>query len=147
MLVVCLCMHLLLTLLHPLYFLDLKIIQVLLNDPLFEIKLSILIVFDSLFMGLGLLSQGLCSGSCLFPLVHQVDFHLTLISLSLIQARFVQIITQCVLERKALIHIKHLELEERAHSLFLVPVQNVFHRKMVLVPFVKLLGVGCGLTS
>lgn len=70
MLVVCLCMHLLLTLLHPLYFLDLKIIQVLLNDPLFEIELPILIVFDSFFMVFGLLSQGLCSGSCLFPLVH-----------------------------------------------------------------------------
>jgi hypothetical protein len=95
----------------------------------------------------GLPPQGLGSGACLLALIHQVDFLLTRIFLSLLQARLVQIEVQSALEREALVHIQHLELEERAHPLFLVAVQNVLHWKMLLILLVKLFGVGCGLSS
>jgi hypothetical protein len=147
MLVVCLCLHLLLSVLQSLDFLDLEIIQVPLDDLLFDIQLPILIIFDSLFLVFGLLPQGLGSGACLLALIHQVDFLLTRVFLSLVQPRLVQVVVQGALEREALAHVQHLELEERTHSLLLVSVQNVLHWEMLLVPLVEQLGVGCGLAS
>jgi hypothetical protein len=147
MLVVCLCLHLLLSVLHSFDFLDLEIIQVPLDDFFFDIQLPVLIIFYSLFLVFGLLPQGLGSGACLLALVHQVNFLLTHVFLSLVQARLVQVEVQGALEREALVHVQHLELEERTHSLLLVSVQNILHWKMLLVPLVEKLGVGCGLTS
>ena len=147
MLVVCLCLHLLLSVLQSLDFLDLEIVQVPLDDLLFDIQLPILVIFEPLFLVFGLLPQGLGSGACLLALVHQVNFLQTRVFLSLVQARLIQVEVQGALEREALVHVQHLELEERTHSLLLVSVQNFLHREMLLVPLVEQLGVGCGLTS
>jgi hypothetical protein len=111
-----------LSVLQSLDFLDLEIIQVPLYDLLFDIQLSILIIFDSLFLVFGLLPQGFGSAACLLALIHQVDFLLTSVFLSLVQARLVQVVVQGALEREALVHVQHLELEERTHSLLLVSV-------------------------
>jgi hypothetical protein len=147
MLVVCLCLHFLLSVLQSLDFFYLEIIQVPLYDLFFDIQLSILIIFDSLFLVFGLLPQGLSSGACFLALIDQVNFFLTRVFLSLVQARLVQVVVQGALEREALVHVQHLELEERTHSLLMVSVQNILHWEMLLVPLIEQLGVGCGLAS
>ena len=98
-------------------------------------------MFNSELLVKCLLSEPLARFFGFLALSEQVLLFLLELSLSLIKAGFVQIKLQITLEGKSVVYIEHLELEEGTHTQFLVTIQQVLHREMILVPFVMILRI------